>query len=168
MGKTLNLLGTHYQFKTDAIATLRTNDKKDLLYVLELCGYKCKPMTHQERSERINTIKAQKSKQQLLDMAEKYGITTVQQSHTKDQLAIAIVLHEFHHGTEDFEKDFEKLFIKTNFMFPVRKKELTMGILNEPCVLHALPYHISMASRGKFICFFFGCFCFFNQCRGLE
>ena len=83
-------------------------------------------------------------------MGEKYGMTTIQQSHTKDLIALALVLHELHHGTEDFEKDFQKLFVKTNFMFPVRKKELTMGILNEPCAIRALPYHIAMASLGMY------------------
>ena len=46
------------------------------------------------------------------------------------------------------ETDIQKVFIKNNFMFRLRKQALTMGLLNGPCVIATLPYYIYNASQG--------------------
>ena len=148
VGKTLRVLGLHHQIKSDNIRRLNSAQKKDLVFVLELCGYDCQPLTSTQRHQRTNTLIKQ-SKKQLVDLCTKYGITGINLSCTKEELALKLVRHEMDHGKTDLEHDIQKLFIQTNFMFPIRKKELTMGILNEPCVVKALPFHVSLYSLGK-------------------
>ena len=69
-------------------------------------------------------------------------------NNSKEDLALQILQHELKHGQNYIEPDICKHFIQNNFMFPLRKSALTLGLLNEPEVVKALPYHVHLASLG--------------------
>ena len=80
---------------------------------------------------------------------EQYGMPPLQDSRTKDQMADLILAHELAHDTTPVEMDFQKFFLQNNFMAPIRKEHLTLGLNNEPCVIQILPHFIKKHARNK-------------------
>ena len=76
-------------------------------------------------------------------------MATIPESRTKGEIAKLILSHELVHGKFDVETDLQKFFLKNNFMAPIRKEHLTLGLNNEPCVIKILPHFIKKHSRGK-------------------
>ena len=146
-GKLLNILGQHKIYGHDTFTHLNQTQQQNVINILDLCGYKFLPMDETEQENRLQNL-CKLSKTKLLEKAQQYGITNARDSHTKETIARMIVQYKVEHGTQTIETDIQKVFIKNNFMFPLRKQSLTMGLLNEPCVLAALPYHVYNASRG--------------------
>lgn len=146
-GKMMHTLGQLKMYSPQTFSKLSSSTQRKVIDVLDLCGYKFKPMDVTEQQQRVESL-CKQSKQQIIEKANSYGLTGVTAAQTKEVIANKIVQHEVQHGTHQVETDVQNFFIKNNFMFPLRKKALTLGLLNEPEVIAALPYFLQNASEG--------------------